>query len=424
MKKSGRTRRALLVGALAIGGAVVFSAAVPHATADGPVEVNQPYGVLRLRITAGERTITFDPAPGVNATPAPQTISVNNKCGTSTNGSLMVITSTGGNQGVGLEGTNLGVRSKNNCATDSGRINGPETLTLALNNGTFPAGVVVTSAELDIEGKKNADLAYVLDPGTPGGGTTGTVELGHATSDNGPDSGIGDNDRALVPGPFRTIRLAPQGSGAEISLNGGGDGTFGQYETAGLLGEVGTSLETADSIFVLSTVKEFADDLDCGESLDAAEIGTGLVATAAEVKRYDNAGSQPCDDIGATFENRPEGVLLDKSLVGLISGAHQDTVALVQIEWEPQPAAVPLDPREINFTPGDDSAWEDVQWCSDVDWGAAEPTDITPELSALPDITHPSETPWCLVFEQVVPVGDGMVQQTQVYHGAGDPMWR
>jgi hypothetical protein len=49
---------------------------------------------------------------------------------------------------------------------------------------------------------------------------------------------------------------------------------------------------------------------------------------------------------------------------------------------------------------------------------------ITPDLDELPEITHPTDTPWCLVFEQVVPVGDGLVQQIQVYHGAGDPMWR
>ena len=192
--KSGLTRYALMVGALALGGAAVFSASGP-VTADDPepVEVNQPYGILRLQITGSAKTVTFTPAPGVNAAAATQMLTVNSKCGVSTDGSLLMIAQTGGNQGLGIEGTNLGVRSKNNCATDSGRVNVGETLTLSLNSAKFPAEVVVSSAELDIEGKKNADLNYLLD-----GTTSGQFELGHATSDNGPDSGIGDNDRAKM----------------------------------------------------------------------------------------------------------------------------------------------------------------------------------------------------------------------------------
>ena len=50
---------------------------------------------------------------------------------------------------------------------------------------------------------------------------------------------MGDNNRiVLTQAPtegFRTMTLDAFGTGAEVSLNGGGDGTFSQYQVAGLI---------------------------------------------------------------------------------------------------------------------------------------------------------------------------------------------
>ena len=103
------------------------------------------------------------------------------------------------------------------------------------------------------------------------------------------------------------------------------------------------------------------------------------------------------------------------------SGVDQAVNATVKIVWEPQAAAVPLDPREIDFDggPGGDFEFEDVKWCSGIGPG--------PDF----DVNHPTDPrfpgdllPWCLIDEHVKLLPGGMVQVTQVYDGAGDPMWR
>ena len=204
--------------------------------------------------------------------------------------------------------------------------------------------------------------------------------------------------------------------GGEIALDGGGDGSYAQYSAAGKVGPIGAALvpATADTIFRLVRMHEFADDLFCDETRNAAVIGGS--ATSAVVTRLPNDGGQSCEDVGVTFEIDGEGVLLDKGTIGINSGDPQAVNALVEIVWVPQDAAVPLPNREINFHPDDDpDDFETVQWC--VSWDPVAQTAVHP-----PDARFPGGVlPWCLVDEHVELQSDNQVVQTQLYHGDGDP---
>jgi hypothetical protein len=402
MWKLGRKGRAAFVGAAAIAGATVLVGASPSATAEGPVVVQETYGTLRIGIADGVANVLLRKADGSELA---QTFTATNKCGLQSSGAPLVsFTPDGGQFGAGLNVNEIGVRAKNNCATDSGRISGGETLTVVLGSG-IPSGIEATRAELDVEGKKNADLDYALD-----GGTAVTTDLPRAASDNGPDAGVGDNSRVIldVPSGFRSIRLGAGGpSDAEISLNGGGDDTYAAYDAAGLVADVGRSLNTADTVFLLEATKQYAGELDCGDVVQAVVTGENPAASSAELRRLDNAG---CEPVPYTFEITDDGVLLDKALIG-VNGTPQPVHAEVEIEWLPEPAGFPITMREINLDPFNPaSPWVPVQWC-----GLAD--DLVTWM-------HPTGTPWCLIADLTTPSTGGTMVQTQTYDGAGDPMWR
>jgi hypothetical protein len=260
--------------------------------------------------------------------------------------------------------------------------------------------VKVAVAELDIEGKHDAQLGTALD-----GKLSDTYDLLNS-SDNGPDSGVRDNDRVVISQNFRSITLSPMGG--EVSLEGGGDGTYAQYLAAGAVGPIGQKLGTADTIFKL--VQDFDHAVDCGGSVTATVIGGS--ATSAEFERLQNYGTNPdqCEDIGVTLRILDVGVRLDKSTAGLQTGAPQAVNARVQIVWKPQKAEVPLPPRQIAIDPAL-VVFNNVQWCTGVDTNTHR-------------VMHPTGVPWCLISDNVAMMDNGQVQQTQVYDGSGDPMWR
>jgi hypothetical protein len=413
MRVTARRRRALGAMGLVIGsGVAVFTSSVSPAAGDGPVQQVEEIGVLRVHLAGSGGTFAFTPK-GATSPTATQAVTVTSKCGASTTGPLATLTSVGGTQGLGLVSNGLGVRQKNGCSTAEGRIGGTEGLTLALGT-SFADDVFVADAELDVEGKFNASLRASLDGAAPV-----TRPLLNA-SDNGPDSGIGDNDRVLLsatqPGvePFRSMTLST--SPGELSFEGGGDGTYAQYQSSGRVGPIGSELGTADSVFRLMRIHDFADDLFCQETRNAAVIGGS--AMAAEVTRLPNDGGQECEDVGVTLEILDEGVLLDKGTTGLSTGTPQAVNAMVEIAWTAQPAAVPLPAREINFEPADPSGWETVQWCDS--WDAVNQTAVHPADNRFPS----GVLPWCLVDENAVLQDDGTVVQVQHFHGDGDPMWR
>jgi hypothetical protein len=411
MRRWAGKRRALCAIGLMVGSSVaLFTASVSPASGDEPDPQIQDVGVLRLHLAGSGGTATFTPT-GAPSPTATQAISATGKCAASANGPLVVLSSTGGTQGLGLVSNGLGVRQKNTCGTAEGRIGGNETLTVALGTA-FGDDDLVVDAELDVEGKFNASVDVSLD----GGPLVNRTLI--SASDNGPDSGVGDNDRVLLTSgqsgvePFRAMKLVAHTG--ELSLEGGGDGSYAQYAAAGKVGPLGGQLASADTL--LRVVHEFADDLSCGESRTGTLIGGS--ATSAEVTRLDNDGGGECEDVGVTLEILDDGVLLDKGTTGLETGAPQDVNALVDIVWTAQTAEVPMPAREINFEPGDPAGWETVQWCESWD-------PVTETAAHPPDARFPSGVlPWCLVDDQVELQEDGTVVQTQRYHGEGDPMWR
>jgi hypothetical protein len=410
-----RTRRSRALAAVLMVGAsvAVFNSSVSPVAGDGPVQQVEDIGVLRLRLSGTGGSVTFTPAAATEPA-ATQTITATSKCGASTSGPLVTITSVGGSQGLGLVTNGLGVRQKNTCSSAEGRVSGSERLSVALS-ASFAGDVFVADAELDVEGKFNGSLNVSLD------GAPAINRTLRSASDNGPDSGVGDNDRVLLleddpdAEPFRALSLSA--NGGEVSLEGGGDGSYAQYAGAGKVGPIGTALGTADTIFRLIRVNEFADDLFCEETRNAAVIGGS--ATSAVVTRLPNDGGQACEDVGVTFEIDDEGVLLDKGTTGINSSDPQAVNALVEIVWAPQDAAVPLPNREINFHPDEDpDDFETVQWC--VSWDPVAQTAVHP-----PDARFPGGVlPWCLVDEHVQLQSNNQVVQTQLYHGDGDPRWQ
>jgi hypothetical protein len=382
----------------------VLVGASPSATAEDPVIVEQRYGTLRVGIANGVATVQLTKTDG---SVLKQTLTAGSKCAIVSSGSALVsITAAGGQAGVGLNVNEIGVRAKNNCASDSGRISGSESLTVTLGAIEIPADVEVTRAELDIEGKKNADLDYALD-----GGAILTKDLPGAVSDNGPDAGVGDNSRVVLPVPtgFRSIMLAAGGpDDSEISLNGGGDDSYAAYDAAGLVSDEGRSLGTADTIFVLASTKQYTGELNCGDVVQAVVTGDNPVASSAELRRLDDDAG--CKPVPYTFEITDDGVLLDKAVVA-IDGSPQPVHAEVEIEWLPEPAGFPITVRQINLDPFNPaSPWVPVQWC-----GLADD---------LVTWVHPTGTPWCLIEDLTTPSTGGTMVQTQTYDGAGDPMWR
>jgi hypothetical protein len=413
MRGTARRRRALGAMALVFGSsAAVFTSSVSPAAGDGPVQQVDEVGLLRLHLAGSGGTITFTPT-GATAPTATQAVTATSKCAASTVGPLATLTSVGGTQGLGQVSNGLGVRQKNGCSTAEGRVGGSERLTLALGS-SFDDDVFVADAELDVEGKFNASLWASLDGAPP------VSRPLLSASDNGPDSGVGDNDRVLLSAtqpdvdPFRAMTLSA--SPGELSFEGGGDGTYAQYQSSGRVGPIGTGLGTADSVFRLMRIHDFADDLFCEETRNAAVIGGS--ATSAEVTRLANDGGQECEDVGVTLEILDAGVLLDKGTTGLDTGTPQAVNALVEIVWSGHPAEVPLPAREINFDPADPTGWETVQWCDS--WDPVTQTAVHPADARFPS----GVLPWCLVDETVELQGDGTVVEIQHYHGDGDPMWR
>jgi hypothetical protein len=393
-------------------GAAVFTSSVSPAAGDGPVQQVEEVGVLRLHLAGSGGTFTFTPT-GATAPTATQAITATSKCAASTVGPLATLTSVGGTEGLGLVSNGLGVRQKNGCSTAEGRTGGTERLTLTLGP-SFDDDVFVADAELDVEGKFNASLRASLDGAPP------VSRPLLSASDNGPDSGVGDNDRVLLSAtqadvePFRAMTLSA--SPGELSFEGGGDGTYAQYQSSGRVGPIGTALGTADSVFQLMRIHDFTDDLFCQETRNAAVIGGS--ATAAEVSRLANDGGQECEEVGVTLEILDEGVWLDKGTTGVNTGTPQAVNAMVEIAWTAQPAEVPLPAREINFDPADPSGWETVQWCDS--WDPVNQIAVHPADNRFPS----GVLPWCLVDENAVLQDDGTVVQVQHYHGDGDPMWR
>lgn len=387
----------------------IFSTA-RNASGGEPILIEEDAGVILVSTGPGGNTwIRYFADPtgpnlDINDYDAAQAISVN-RCKVSTNGSLLELSRTGGNKGIGLVNNGIGVRTKNNCSTAQGRIGSGQSLTFTLG-GFFSPDIYIDSVEADVEGKHGADLGYSLNNSAG----SGTINLSNS-SDNGPDSGTGDNEIAEISGAggvnFTEITFTAVGSGAEVSIEGGGDGAV-----AG--GVERTALGVSQTLFKLVTSQTFEGELDCEESV--SETATGAAATSATVTRQDHKDTctNGTDLIAYNLVIDGNGVLFDPNI-----GDRTDTNFLVQVDWAPY--ADPFNPphREISF---DGLNYELVTACeSQLDEGANdEPLFPDPDDVFI----HPADTPWCLAGEIQVLLGDGTWQQIHWYDGGTDPFFR
>ena len=323
------------------------------------------------------------------------------KCKIITDDSILQISSAGGNQfGRGLVSNGIGVRTKNNCATGNGQVDTSQSVTFTLNlpNPIFESTYAIELAEIDVEGKQDADLAYRLDNGVE------QVAPLNSSSDNGPDSGTGDNTLvSITPAePFLSVTFAPSGSGRElISIEGGGDGPL-----AG--GSERAALGVNQTLFQLVTSQTFDGDLLCNGPQDPTSIAAAGPAVDGSVERLDDLkGEGNCeeDPLPYTFQIQSDSVYFD-----YLDGG-EGAQFIVRIDWDPSdPIVNPIAPpvRQIDYTDDGVENYVDGVACLSVIGGV---------------YTHPLGVPWCLIDHQIELTPYGW-QQIQWWHGQGDPRWK
>jgi hypothetical protein len=308
---------------------------------------------------------------------------------------LLSFTTVGGN--LGLRDAGLGVRTRNNCYRDGGRVDVGQILQFSLDGTSLGSNVRISRAELDIEGKGGADLGYTLD-----GGTATTADL-NASSDNGPDSGSSDNTRVVIEpaNPFRTMTLFPSGSSkGQVSLEGGGD--------------FASAADQQANRSILYLVQEGAE-VGCGDSVVLTANGAIRTATYTRGSDAVKAGFT-CVNINVTLTLDDLGRLL-LDTVGTVPDG-QELSGTISVDWVIErfddnmmlkPASVINEElaREVDFDPGAPEVFELVQWC-ETTTGAIE---------------HPADAPWCLISDTQQLEGDQIIQ-SQIYVGEEDPMWR
>lgn len=356
----------------------------------------------------------------------PQEILVD-KCGVVTNNTILEISQTGGREGIGLVSNGFGTRDKDNCATGNGQIGRADTLTLALGSRFDNLSVAIDLVEIDIEGKQNADLHYSLD-----GGPDELFNLVNPASDNGPDSGTGDNEIAVIASEdgFREITLSATGSRkALISVEGGGDGDLVVPDTER------ARLGVNQSLFRVVTTRTWDGELLCGDPAVAAgtdPASDGPAESGALVRGDDDdtKAEEPCELIPYTFQIEDDNVFFDYGDNG------EGNRFLVRIDWDPgtySPLAPPV--RTVDYyndgvddyvpgvacTAGDDAPGEEPS----IDSSYTHPVSTTAE--PIPDgefsyFANNIEVPVCLAGEHMVLTSAGW-QQIQWWDVKGDPRW-
>jgi hypothetical protein len=314
-----------------------------------------------------------------------------------------------GSAAIGLVNNGLGVRTKNTCSPTNGRLDQGQAFIMTLGAALQSDSLVIDYAELDIEGKFGASLISTTDANAP------EIIALSASSDNGPDSGPNDNNAIPIgtsepDNDFVQLRIEPVADGkGEIGLDGGGDYQVPADHT---------------SIFHLVQIGEFEYSVDCGDTF--AEFGTGMVQDITFV-RNDNEGAvagDECLPIGASINGDSTGVQLGKTTTAA-EGTPQAVQARLGITWLADGSSPNVEDellREVDFLDG--SGFQPVPYCVSY---IPDPL-ADPALGALdPDhpgtVTFPANTPWCLISDQRVLSG-GLIVQTQIYSGAGDPNWR
>jgi len=396
-----RNKLSIVIVVLSMLGALFATAG--FAIGHDPVFVDK--GRLDLHTGDSGYTVKWYP-PGSTTATHTQTLKVNAKCDVSASGpNLISLTPTGGNGTVGAVSHGLGVKTKNNCSTEQGQVAEGQTLKISL--GTFfNSNVRIEFAEVDIEGKRNAQLGVTFSDGVY------NVRALSNTSDNGPDSGPADNNIIRIPATGEkyttSLTFKPVMAGTNspaISVEGGGDGP-------NLINSFGTNATA------FKLVEEFDGLLNCGDSTPTE--GDGVIDAAITVTR---GGQEICvlkpyndDSAGSTASFEPTG-----------QANAQFTATVV---WPAESAVLPVPVTNIDFDgPTGTRPAEPAQWCGgtptrnqDGTLTMAAATATTPFAFVDPP-SLPANTPWCLLDQDVTYTGGGMMQVTEYYYGSGDPFF-
>jgi hypothetical protein len=412
----------------------------------------QDGGVLRLHLGASDYFAFQVPAAspaGHYVDPSPQahqTLTAANNCKVTLGaGNLATLGASGGT--VGDFADSLGVKSTSEGNGQScGRM---DTLTqilgLGLGSASTMSDKLIDFAEIDIEGKFNANLqikGYAVDGGAcPPSNDTNLVKTENynltAGSDSGPDSGDGDNYRlrfpkfgldgsgnASVPTFTAVDCLTFKATSGGTSLEGGSDGTKAicldplEHCTTSLGQTIddttaGAATNTSDSLFHLIEADGVLTCTDNGSN-GVTQGGDGTPETTLE--RFDNV-SGPCvpipydqdssvSDGGSCNPADPtfaQCIFFFKDLLG------QQAQFVWTVTWEPEPGTYQESATQFDFGAG----FHDISLC-DPDNGD---TDTLPQLSG--------DDPFCVFDTHTVLVGGDpgapMVQVTEKYYGVNDP---
>lgn len=431
---------ALLSGAVGVGGMTVDAIETV-----GPQTLNIYKDAGHLALQMRSNVITVRQYDTSGAQIDSQQYAINGRCEVSTATAperrLLQLAVSAGKVGVDSNGLGSKLSTNNTCNRADGRISVPETFTFTI--GTGIAALRFDGAELDLEGKFNARLGWTTSNpanASPGGG----IALA-STSDNGPDSGAGDNTKIVIGSEavntddFTSLTLLALAG--EIGVNGGGDGG---YPAANL-----NSKGTFDSIFHLVSAQSFEYTVGCADvvqadnaldginSTDTADSLDSLVKSIRYV-RFPNKGETACpaaaDDleIGVEVQAKQYDTLtkLDDVFVNNSStsanGTAQAVRARLEIVWVVETAgktAAQVEAelaRDIDVNPADATPEVPVVYCQNVP-AAVSFAPLDPTVTSA--LVHPAGAPWCLISDTRV-VNGTTIEQTQVYSGNGDPQWR
>ncbi len=277
---------------------MLIPAGFAAASHDGGVAGGPP-SYLRLRL-GNQDNVTWHDSTGTLAT---QNITTkkNNCLGIVFGSSLLVATPIGGQLGEVKD--SIGVKSASDGSGEPcGRIESDDGEQLSLKLGTSPAlsGRLMTAVDVDLELKFNASVNVVFKhQGNPVYTYVGFT--GGEASDDGPDSGDGDNYRFNhrprdIHGNqlfFDEVVFVP--TAGSISLEGGSDGT-----------DPGTLDPDTNNWSQFEIVQTFDGEITCNDSVALGNAGIGVLGEVTMVAL--KLGSGPWDWDCSQLKNYNEDV--------------------------------------------------------------------------------------------------------------------
>ena len=381
-------------------------------------------GLLRLHLGTSDY-FRFEPVAGAATNQAINTSGCNATLATSPR--LVTLTSGPSGSTVGQRRDSLGVQFNEGNGEPCAQVNNTGTngqsLILSLGSAAAVDGALVDWAEIDFERKYDGVVRAEFFDGGPQGTSVGQLLLGCSAtlSDCGPDSGDGDNFRLDTknppggqpsPGPFDTIVLRPDASGASngaFSLEGGADGT-----TPGPVGST-LALNRSDSLFHVITHELITYDgtLDCEDTVTVdVPSNPGSPSTSSSVARMQNKEGD-CALVPYTLDAGFDSAAGRQTVDFVVGLTGQPTAQFEWIlEWDPEPATYPIaNTTTVDFGDGPDP----LQWCG----GTYDPDGLTPD-QRMADVEPISGLSGCLANQSINLVG-GQAQVSEVLLLSDDP---